>query len=278
MNKEELEKIRDLQMVELIMFKHFINVCDQLNLNYYLIGGTLIGAVRHKGFIPWDDDIDVCMLRKDYDIFLKEAPRYLDKKYFLQTYETDEDYFQCFAKIRNNETAFIEKSVKTLNMNHGVFIDIFPLDNYYNYNFVKVRLLRRALYNKYFSKNESLKKRIKANVADFFYGKKTKKELCRKIEKIYKKANNRESLKVVNYNGAWGIKRETYMYEDFSDYKLVDFEKIKVKIPIGYDRVLSQTYGDYMKLPPSEKRISHHFSEIIDIRNSYKKYLNDQNK
>ena len=274
MNEKELGILKDLQRTELDLLTQFIEVCNKLNLNYFLCGGTLIGAVRHKGFIPWDDDIDVCMLRKDYDIFINEAQKYLDDKYFLQTYETDEDYLQCFAKIRNSETTFLEKSVKNFKMNHGVFIDIFPIDNYYLFNKLKVSMLKYALYSKYFENNKkNVLKKFLLFISKKLYGRKNKKELCREIEKVYSKAKNRKSKMVVNFCGFYCIKKEKHYKKDYQKCITTSFENIKANIPFGYDRILRKTYGNYMKLPPEEKRVSHHFSEIIDVNKSYNEYV-----
>ena len=96
-----------LQVAVLDIFKEFLCVCEKLNLKYYLLGGTLLGAVRHKGFIPWDDDIDVGMLREDYEVFLAHAQELLPDHLFLQTYKTDPGYHHVFAKIRNSNTTFL---------------------------------------------------------------------------------------------------------------------------------------------------------------------------
>lgn len=125
--KEQLEQLKS---IELEMLKAFIKACDMLNVKYFLLGGTLLGAVRHKGFIPWDDDIDVGMLREDYEIFIAKGASYLPDNLFIQNVYSDENYTMCFSKIRNNNTTFIESTVSHLKMNHGVFIDIFPLDYY----------------------------------------------------------------------------------------------------------------------------------------------------
>ena len=124
------EKTRQLQLVELDIFKEFLSVCEKLQLRYYVLGGTLLGAVRHQGFIPWDDDIDVGMLREEYDIFLQKAGELLPDYLFLQCVHTEDNYYRNSAKIRHNETAYIETCVKDMDIHHGVFIDIFPLDNY----------------------------------------------------------------------------------------------------------------------------------------------------
>lgn len=266
-------KLDELKIVELDILKQFIKVCDKLKINYFLAGGTLIGAVRHKGFIPWDDDIDVCMLREDYDKFIKEAQKHLPKNYFLQTYETDKNYLNCFSKIRNSDTTFIETSVNSIDMNHGIYIDIFPLDNLYKINSLKEKLIHFKLYEHYYSNSKKLTHKLFLLLSKIIYRRKSKLQLCKLKDKIYKQKNNSKTEKIVCYSGAWGLKKESHLKEDFEDFTIVDFEGIKVKAPIGYDRVLRDTYGDYMKLPPKEKRIAHHYADVIDTKKSYLEYM-----
>lgn len=120
-NQTDLDK---LKLIELDILNETISVCKKLNIRYYVLGGTLLGAVRHKGFIPWDDDIDIGMLRSDYDVFVEKAPQYLSKHLFLQTHKTDPQFFHGFAKIRNSDTIFIETVCKTKKMNHGIYSTI----------------------------------------------------------------------------------------------------------------------------------------------------------
>ena len=117
-----------LKAIELDILKAFIDVCKKNSLNYYLLGGSCLGAVRHHGIIPWDDDIDVGLLRADYNKFMEVGQKYLPEHYFLQNYRTDPEYYVNFAKIRDSRTTFIESSLKNLHINHGVYIDVFPLD------------------------------------------------------------------------------------------------------------------------------------------------------
>lgn len=265
------DELKELQKVELNILKDIIKVCDKLKINYFLTAGTLLGAVRHKGFIPWDDDIDICMLREDYNIFVNNAQKYLDKRYFLQTYNTDTEYPGCFAKIRDNNTTFIEKSVANKNINHGIFIDIFPLDYYHKHNKIKERLIYNAIYYDILINSKSFKTRMITKLAKLIYGNTKTQKLCKKLEKLY--ISNRKNNKVTNYCGGWGIKKETQNIEDFKDFILMDFDGIKAKVPVGYDRILTNLYGDYMKLPPKEKQVTHHYTDIIDTKKSYKKYL-----
>ena len=125
LNESQMKRIKD---IELDMLKVFVSICDQLGLKYYLIGGTLLGAVRHKGFIPWDDDIDVGMPREDYEVFVEKAGKLLPDYIFLQNYRTDENMIFPFTKLRNINTTYIETRTKYSKMNQGVWMDIFPLD------------------------------------------------------------------------------------------------------------------------------------------------------
>ena len=123
--------LREVQLIQLNMLLKVDEICRLNNIRYYLIGGSALGAVRHKGFIPWDDDVDIGMFRRDYDQFLDIADKFLDNKYFLQTNRTDPDYHGPYAKLRANNTTYIEKVSRSLGakIHQGIFIDIFPLDN-----------------------------------------------------------------------------------------------------------------------------------------------------
>ena len=119
--------MNELQKCQLEILKEFIRICKDNNLQYYLVGGTCLGAVRHKGFIPWDDDIDVAMPRDDYDKFITLQDQ-MKKPYFIQTYKSDKNYIYNFAKVRDSSTTFVENFFACSQMNHGVWIDVFPLD------------------------------------------------------------------------------------------------------------------------------------------------------
>ncbi len=263
-----------LQKIEVEMLKEFISVSEKLKLKYYVLGGTLLGAVRHKGFIPWDDDIDVGMPREDYEVFIKKAQELLPENYFLQTFQTDSEWPANFAKIRNSNTTFIETSVKNRKINHGVYIDIFPLDWHEDNEFkLKIFNYKNKLYQASIAKSfysEKSKHNWKGYIIKLLTIFTSSQKALKKREKLLK--SNKGRMKLANYCGAWGEK-EIVPYEWYGEGVDLQFEGVIVKAPNMYDKWLTQVYGDYMKLPPIEKRVTHHFNEVIDLEKSYKKYI-----
>ena len=112
------------------MLQIFTQICDRLQLKYFLVCGSALGAVKYGGFVPWDDDVDVALFRNDYERFCKEAPALLPEQLFLQNFQSDPAFPAIYSKLRNSETTCIEESVAALPINHGISIDIFPLDGY----------------------------------------------------------------------------------------------------------------------------------------------------
>ena len=227
---------KTLQDIELDILKQFINICNKENLQYYVVGGTLLGAVRHKGFIPWDDDIDVSMPRQDYEKFLTVAKKYLSEPYFLQTRITDKNTLFNYAKIRNSNTTFIEQSIKKLDMNHGVFIDIFPLDYYpaskvksfFLYWHIKILMIRiRTEYYSVDKKYPFYKKFIRKMISvilKILYP--NSNLVLNKIDKLLKCV--KDSCLITNYCGFYG-KKEVSPIEWFGKGTDLQFETIIVK-------------------------------------------------
>ncbi len=268
------KELTGLKAVELEMLKLFIDICAQLKLRYYMLGGTLLGAVRHKGFIPWDDDIDVGMPREDYEIFLQRAQALMPEKYFLQTFETDPEWPANFAKIRDSETTFVETSVRNCKINHGVYVDIFPLDYYPDAPKqrkifkIKNKLFVSRIANEfYFSSTPSIKKCAGLLVAKLLYPSLTK--TLRRREKMFKSV--RDGKFIVNHCGAWGAK-EIVPAAWYGDGCFLEFEGLRVCAPVEYDKWLTQVYGDYMQFPPPEKRKAHHYNDAVDLGRSYREY------
>lgn len=267
--------IHKLKKIELEELRTFCRICDENGLKYYVTGGTLIGTIRHKGFIPWDDDIDVAMPREDYDKFIKIAPSKLPDYYFLQNNHTDPDWVACFSKIRDSRTTFVETSLKAAKINHGVYIDIFPLD-YYPERISTLDRFFMMIYKARVTSTYEVERLLKTRVMCFL-----SKLLCpnvqsavRKLEAMYRKEKN--SQMYINYGGAWG-KKEIAPKKWFGEGTMMEFEDLLVRVPIDYDKYLGQLYGDYMILPPVEKQVGHHYVEKVDLEHSYLDYNGNWN-
>lgn len=274
---EQLQKIKKLETDILLAF---LGVCRVLSLRYYLVGGTLLGAVRHGGFIPWDDDIDVAMPRADYEIFLREGQKHLPEHLFLQCLDTDPHYCMNFAKIRDSRTTFVEYSVHKFPMNHGVYIDIFPLDYYpeapaaqRKMDWLQKLFLARSRgevcvpeQSRHSAAGETARRMVstiaKLRYPNFFKALRIREKLHRSVK---------PSALWANYCGAWG-KKEIMPAEWYAEGAELTFEGIQVMGPKSYEKWLTQVYGDYMQLPPVEKRVGHHYAQTIDLDRSYIEY------
>ena len=267
---------KKLQSIELDALLSVDAVCSKLGIKYFLVGGTLLGAIRHKGFIPWDDDIDIGLLRDDYEIFIQQAQKMLPNHLFVQNYKTDPEVPFNFTKIRDCRTTFVETCLKNIKMNHGVYIDVFPID-YYPENRILGKLknlllvlIAQRFYSVYYI-DEKLHHSFWRKLANFFLSlifKKTKHAVIAR-EIIIK--SGRKSKLMRNYSGAWG-RREIVPAECFDDFVRLEFEGYQLMAPAAYDLYLRHIYGNYMTLPPVEKRISHHYTDKIDLENPYTNY------
>lgn len=273
------ELFESLKKCELDILSAFIDACGKLGLRYFVLQGTLLGAVRHHGFIPWDDDIDVGMMREDFEVFIKKAQDLLPDDLFIQTHETDPEYIQPFAKIRNSNTTFIETTASKLNINHGIYIDVFPLDYYpdgalsramlgINKALVKYRL--RKLY--YTSDEDApLPKKCAISAlggaATVLW--KDPEDAVKKRERIITKTQ--KGKKLINHGSPWG-RHEIFNAEWTAGDVKLEFEGLTVNAMSGYHEYLTRVYGNYMELPPEDKRIPHHYADVIDPAASYKEY------
>lgn len=265
--KEILEKLHKLELEIALELKR---ICDKYQIEYFLIAGTMLGAVRHGGFIPWDDDMDIGMLRVDYDKFINICKKELSEKYFLQTWDNDSEYPFSYAKIRINDTKIIEKFSKNSNAHLGIFIDIFPFDNVPNSNIRKkiqgkeIYILRRLLWIKkgygkeYFTSIlDKLKYEILRHISNLFTFTYLKEKLYRILTKY-----NEEVSEFVFTDGSYGYDKEMIKRKWVTNLSTINFEGEKFLAIKDYNEYLSYFYGDYMVLPPEDKRGGH---QIIDI-------------
>lgn len=262
----------EMKKIEINILERVDKVCRANGLKYSLTGGSLIGAIRHKGFIPWDDDIDIMLPRPDYEklekIMLKKPIEGL--KYM--SYNTQGDYYYPYAKVVSTETTLKEYKLPEIK-DYGVFIDIFPIDGTYKnpirrYILAKKlgilgHLLRMSFYEEQISRKK-IKKYIK-NIISIFAKKVGFENWINKIDKVMRKIDYTESEYVSGLYGDMTIKkRKAYTKDMFEDLCEANFENIKVLIIKRYDECLTDLYGEYMKFPPSEKQVSNHSFERIE--------------
>ena len=274
-NKEQLKKLQD---AELQILNRFVEICNKHNLVYYLCSGTLLGAVRHKGFIPWDDDIDVTMPVKDYNRFLNVAESELGPSYFIQNYKTDKYFHFSYTKIRMNNTTFMPAHFKNIHSHQGIWLDIFPLINIsgkLEYS-VKRKLLTICnifQMDDYVSANEKIFKEYLGPI-----GYKT----CIIFFKVPKSIRiHLHSIVLFLVMHSFSKKYSTWIWGNitkiFPSYCFKDknvfltFEGKEYRVPSNYNKCLAIDYGDYMTLPPEEERYGHS-NMILDFNNDYTVY------
>lgn len=271
--------MNDLQKVEFELLKVFIDICEKLNLNYFLVCGSALGAARHGGFIPWDDDMDVGMYREDYNKFMELAPALLPEGLFLQNYRTDPNYPLVYAKLRNSNTTATESYYKNIDMNQGLYIDIFPLDGYpadKNKQYYLEKAIRRykvlSRCGLHYTEKLSIKSRMAMGVRKLLgYHKRTAKTL-EKYEAAISAFSIEETGIVCNHGTPYG-KRDYISAECYGTGSKALFEGLEVCVPERCDEYLTALYGDWRTPPPPEQRIGKHLFEICDTERSYKEYL-----
>lgn len=273
------EEIKSVWNIQLNMLAKLIEVCEKYELKLYASSGTLLGAIRHKGYIPWDDDIDVEMMREDYDKLLKIAPNEFKSPYFFQCPYTEKGYYRGHSQIRyDGTTAILPKDLQIGRKFHqGIFIDIFVLDKVPSENKIFERNVKyRKMINDYLWMRHYPKNRIHL----FLYFKNMimlGKKAFWSDEKLYNDFERNLKKEDINYSHIVAPlaydPHKKYLYMNinwYSGIKKVPFEQLEIPIPIGYNDILTTMYGNYMK--PVQAPTAH--GEIIfDVNKSYKEYL-----
>lgn len=262
--------IRKIQLIELDMLKEVDRICRKNNIKYELDGGTLLGAVRNKGFIPWDDDIDIQMLRSDYDRFCDVCKNELDpNKFFLQTYKTDQGYRWGYARILKVGTTFRRADHEMINSKNGIFLDIFPRDNMPDGSVTKL------IYN--------IECFLARKIGYSIVGRKCEKDYLKRLgycfistvpmsisRKLFDHLAYRYSDKHTTYvrTPGWHWKQESKGYKRkwLDNTVEIPFEDMMAYAPKDYDEFLQYMYGpDYMTPPPEDKRKPQHPATYIDF-------------
>lgn len=245
--------IKGHQYVALRILRIINEICRKNNIKYWLIDGTLLGAIRHKGFIPWDDDIDIGILREDEEKFIKIMKKELPKELFLQNQETDQEADWEYIKIRDKYSSVITNEI---HLNHeGIWIDIFIFDKTRKHKIID-RVLRKSP-TKIYNTDCGVKKNIKIFLLKLLkiFNFKNFKDFKEKIF-LYFSKNNLKNDSLIYYKGIdyW----ITYYIKDIFPLKEIDFEGYKFLCPNNTDIILKELYGKkYMELPPVEKRFTH---------------------
>ena len=268
----ERDVLLKVQKIQLEMAKDVKRVCEENGIRYFLYRGTFLGAVRHKGVIPWDDDMDFGMLRPDYEKFCAIANEKLKDRYCFQNWHTDENYALPFGKVRKRGTVFVEAKCARLPEN-GIYIDIYPLDFAPEDIRERKALAKKLLhlfrlklmkcgYTPWMEEDRIIwKKRIGYFLYQFvslFFSQKTLRDTYEKLVKAVAEGDvlyEQSALPIAYYfDKTWCTELSGYPYEDtvFSG-------------PENYDAFLSSLYGDYMQLPPADKRENRHQIQELDL-------------
>lgn len=266
---EYKDELKDVQQIEISILKTVTDLCDKHDIEYFIIGGTLLGAVRHRGFIPWDDDIDIGMNRNEYDRFISLMPEILPDDLFMQSPLTEKDDPFPYVKIRKTGTEFVEYCNRNKNMHRGIYLDVFPFDNVpdneteYRHLFERVQRMAK-LYSLRHVPDITIPPR---NLTSYFkyitrrmiyyLMKLVPSEIITiKLETIMRSYNNKDTSSVACLFFP-DFKTEHVSKSNLYPLKEYDFGDLKVKGPENYDIYLKTHYGNYMILPNQEKRIGH---------------------
>lgn len=277
MNDEQLKEVQRIQLQLALEVK---KICASHDINYFLIAGTLLGAVRHHGFIPWDDDLDIGMLREDYEKFIKCAEKELSKECYLQTWHNDDNMGLPFAKIRKNDTKFLELISAKTGGHKGIYIDIFPFDNVPAGSIAKIfhsiqtSILKRIILLKtgyelwlIGCRMRWLRKFLYRMIMFLFY-KISRARAIRMMESKMLKYNKHDLGQCVTFGGVYGYSRETIKKDWIKNLIPLKFEGENFMCPKDYKHFLKNLYGDYMVLPPENERYNrHNIIELILERN-----------
>lgn len=260
------EELRQVQLIELEMLVEVDRICKKHGIKYCIIAGTLLGAVRHGGFIPWDDDLDIALLRPEYEKFRKVCETELDsERFYFQDHRNTPGYRWGYGKLRRKGTKFVRLNQEHMPYEQGIFMDIFPLDSVPDNRFGRlIRNFHCFLYRKAFWSavgRLSDKSRFKRFIYGLLY-RIPEEKLYRSFDRYVEKCNRKQTdwVRILTFptpNKEYGYLRK--WYEDLADVKFENIEFPGIK---DCDEYLSFKFGDYMRLPPPEQRKVHPVSEL----------------
>jgi len=243
--------LRRHQLVMLDMVKVLDQICKKHNIPFFLYGGTLLGAIRHNGFIPWDDDLDLGIMRKDYLRLLKILPNELPENISLQTNDTDRNYFLFVAKLRDKKSFIEEASFDKVFKERGIFIDIFPLDHLLPWS---QRLKLQSLAYNIFRSGDGNASSMRKVRALTWFNRHISFPMLRLMSRLC-----RPSSLMCDYGIPF---HNIYDERDVFPLQLHDFEGLQLPIPANSHNMLRTMYGDYMRLPDDLDNVYHHVEQL----------------
>lgn len=265
---------KKLHSCQLLLAAELKRICEKNNIKYFMIAGTLLGAVRHKGFIPWDDDMDFAIMREDFSKFLSVCKAELGDDFILQDMFSDEHYALPVAKLLLKGTNFTERNASKNKAQKGIFIDIFPYDSIPDDENLRNKHSRNTYFLKRFflakqgysipEKGQTLKRIIYAllKFMSFFV---TKNYIRNKLDKELRRFENQNTKRVAAMGGAYGYTKESVERKWFNETVELPFEDITLSAPKDYTEYLTYFYGDYMTPPPEDKRFNRHGAVELDF-------------
>lgn len=277
------EKQKKIWAVELDLLAEFMRVCDKYDLKWFVGYGSLLGIVRHRGFIPWDNDIDVVITRRSFNLLCDVASKEFKEPYFLQTPVTEEGrYFRTVCKFCNSMTTGSSEMEWLQGINCGLFIDIFILDEIPDDDKLVERMFKKINYYKHFARfyspyprHDNMMAKLKNMVWTILWkckyhscgGDVLFKELSQYLSQY--SGENSHRWMALEVDSVRSLHLDKSMW---SETFMADMEFVKVPIPNGYDWILTDHYGDYMKLPPVEFRVNHEYL-ALEPEMPYKEYF-----
>lgn len=276
LSPQELRAIQEKSLEILVYFKEF---CQKHGLLFYFCGGCCIGAIRHKGFIPWDDDIDVFMPRKDYERLAQLWPKEADPQYAYCRSDKGHYLRSLLSAVSDENTTFIKERQQDLDISHGIRLEILPLDGCPESRFARKRQILWALIYSMFNNNEAPTSKGKGAylLGRFLLALAPTQGMRYRVWRLAEKRMSRwpitpETKHITELCARYQYMVNDYPAEAFASAKWVEFEGLSMPVPIGYDTYLRMAFGDYMQLPPEEERIPKHEAVLVDTEHSYRQY------